>query len=381
MIPVNAPLFSDREKELLVQCLETGWISSEGVFVRNFEEMFAEFVGVKHGIAVANGTVALELSLAALNLNPRDEVIMPAFTIISCAVAVIRNGLKPVLVDAESETWNMDVEKVQELLEQRAKSGEKSGKIKAIMPVHIYGHPVDMDPLLELADQHGLYVIEDAAEVHGAEYKGRKCGDFGHVAAFSFYANKIITTGEGGMVVTNSDDLAERARLLRNLCFQSAQRFVHNELGYNFRMTNLQAAIGVAQMERVDELVERKVWQGEEYRKRLKDIEEIKLQTVKDWARPVFWVNGIVLDSAVSMDAVHFANMLKEKGIQTRPFFWPMHEQPIFRERELFKNECYPVSERLARRGLYLPSGMALTEVQIAKVCEAVKATLSEANR
>lgn len=369
MIPVNEPLFTEREKELLVKCIETGWISSEGPFVRRFEEMFAEFVGVKHGVAVANGTAALELGLAALELQPGDEVILPSFTIISCAMAVIRNGLGPVLVDAESETWNMDVQKIQELLEQRAKGGEQSGKITAIMPVHIYGHPVDMDPLLQLADRYGLYIIEDAAEVHGAEYKGRRCGSMGKVAAFSFYANKIITTGEGGMVVTNNDDLAERARSLRNLCFQPEKRFEHHELGYNFRMTNMQAALGVAQMERVDELVERKVWQGEEYRRRLRDIEGIKLQTVKDWARPVYWVNGLVLDDDVSMDAVQLARRLGEKGVQTRPFFWPMHEQPVFHAMGLFKDETYPVSERLARRGLYLPSGMALTEEQIDTVC------------
>ena len=369
MIPVNEPLFTEREKELLVECVETGWISSEGSFVRRFEEMFAEFVGVRHGVAVANGTVALELGLAALKLNPGDEVIIAAFTIISCAMAVIRNGLRPVLVDADPNTWCMDIQKVQELLEQRATSREQSGKIKAIMPVHIYGHPVDMDPLLELADQYNLVVIEDAAEVHGAEYKGRKCGSIGHLGAFSFYANKIVTTGEGGMIVTNDDRLAERARSLRNLCFQSAQRFLHEKLGYNFRMTNLQAAVGVAQMERVDELVERKVWQGEAYRKKMKRIDGVTLQAVEEWARPIYWVNGIVLDDNIPMDAVELAERLQQKGVQTRPFFWPMHEQPVFHKMGLFENETYPVSERLARRGLYLPSGMALTEEQIDTVC------------
>ena len=381
MISVNEPLITEREKELLVECIETGWISSEGPFVRHFEEMFAEFVGVRHGIAVTNGTAALELSIAALNLNPGDEVILPSFTIISCAMAVIRNGLRPVLVDAECETWNMDIQKVQELLEQRAKRGEQSGKIKAIMPVHIYGHPVDMDPLLELAHQHGLYVIEDAAEVHGAEYKGGKCGCLGHVAVFSFYANKIITTGEGGMVVTNDDDLAEKARSMRNLCFQPDQRFLHNKLGYNFRMTNMQAAVGVAQMERVGALVERKVLQGEAYRKILGGIAGITLQTVRDWAKPVYWVNGIVLDDDVPMDAVKLARRLGEKGVQTRPFFWPMHEQPVFHAMGLFKDETYPVSERLARRGLYLPSGIALMDEQIEEVCETVKKMLAEGMR
>ncbi|MBW2304015.1 MAG: DegT/DnrJ/EryC1/StrS family aminotransferase [Deltaproteobacteria bacterium] len=372
LIPVNEPSLSEREKELLIQCVDSGWISSEGPFVRLFEEVFAGFVGVNYGVAVSNGTVALEMAIAALELEPGDEVIMPTFTIVSCAIAVIRNGLRPVLVDSEIETWNMNVNQVAEKISPRT---------KAIMPVHIYGHPVDMDPLLELAEQYGLYIIEDAAEVHGAEYKERKCGSIGHMGVFSFYANKIVTTGEGGMIVTNDRHLAARFRLLRNLCFQPERRFEHQELGYNFRMTNLQAAVGVAQMERADELVRRKIWQGGEYRKKLKRIDGVKLQGVKPWARPVYWVNGIVLDSDVPMDAFEFANRLSKKGIQTRPFFWPMHEQPIFQKSGLFRNERYPVSEKLARRGLYLPSGMALTAAQIDKVCEAVKETLAEVGR
>ncbi|MBN1832776.1 MAG: DegT/DnrJ/EryC1/StrS family aminotransferase [Deltaproteobacteria bacterium] len=367
MIPVNEPLFTDREKELLVECVETRWISSEGSLVRRFEEIFAEFVGVKQGVAVSSGTAALEVSIAALEIEPGDEVIIPAFTIISCAMAVVRNGLKPVLVDVESETWNIDVDQV------ARKIGPKT---KAVMPVHMYGHPVDMEPLLELADHHRLHVIEDAAEAHGAEYKGRKCGSIGHIAAFSFYANKIVTTGEGGMVVTDDSRLAERVQAMRNLCFQPTQRFLHDELGYNFRLTNLQAAVGVAQMERVDELVKRKIWQGEEYRKRLKDIEGIKLQTVRDWARPVYWVNGFVLADEVSMDAFELAARLKPYGVQTRPFFWPMHEQPVFKRMRLFDGERYPVAENLARRGLYLPSGMALTAGQIATVCDALREVL-----
>lgn len=360
MIPVNEPAFTEREKELLVQCVETGWISSEGPFVRRFEEMFAEFVGVKHGVAVSSGTAAIEVGIAALELETGDEVIMPSFTIISCAMAIIRNGLRPVLVDSESKTWNMDLNQVADKITPRT---------KAIMPVHIYGHPVEMDPLLELAEEHGLYVIEDAAEVHGAEYKGRKCGSMGHMAAFSFYANKIVTTGEGGMVVTDDNHLSGRLRSLRNLCFRPERRFEHQKLGYNFRMTNLQAAVGVAQMERIDELLKRKIWQGKEYRKRLKNIDGIKLQAVKDWARPVYWINGIVLHDDVPMDAFELASRLSERGVQTRPFFRPMHEQPIFQKMGLFNEEHYPVSEQLARRGLYLPSGMALTEEQIDTVC------------
>jgi perosamine synthetase len=241
-----------------------------------------------------------------------------------------------------------------------------------------------------LADQYGLYLIEDAAEVHGAEYCSRykrqkdstdefknqgtwkKCGSFGHVTAFSFYANKIITTGEGGMVVTNRPDLAEKARCLRNLAFQPRQRFVHDELGYNFRMTNLQAAVGLAQMERIEQILSLKIKQGEHYRRLLKDVPGLTLQSVKSYARPVYWINGILLDEKTGLTALQMADRLQHKNIQTRPFFWPMHEQPIFRKNGLFQNEKYPVAENLARRGLYLPSGMALKPEQIEYVCRQV---------
>jgi perosamine synthetase len=368
MIPVNEPLFTEREKELLVECIETGWISSEGAWVRRFEEMFAEFVGVRHGVAVTNGTAALELALATLKLNPGDEVIMPTFTIISCAMAVIRNGLRPVLVDAEPETWNMEIGQVADKIGSRT---------RAIMPVHTYGHPTEIDSLLELADRHGLYVIEDGAEAHGAEYRGRKCGSMGHLAAFSFYANKIVTTGEGGMVVTDDDRLAERAVSLRNLCFHPGKRFEHHELGYNFRMTNLQAAVGVAQMEHIHEYVQRKITQGERYRKQLSSIPGIALQTVQDWAKPVYWVNGIVLDDSLALDAMAMSKKLRDQKIQSRPFFWPMHEQPVFNRLGLFAGEKHPVAERLARRGLYLPSGMALSGSQVDIICETVQKILA----
>jgi len=396
MIPVNEPLFIGREKELLCRCIDTAWISSDGHFVKRFEEDFAKYLGVKHGIAVSNGTTALELAIASLRLKHNDEIIVPSFTIISCVLAIIRNGLQPILVDVDPETWCMDIKKVKEILHQRLKNKDKNGKIMAIMPVHIYGHPCDMDPLLDLADEYDLFVIEDAAEVIGAEYfsrrpsgegerikgssKGawRKCGSLGNIATFSFYANKIITTGEGGMVVTSDDTLAERARSLRNLCFHPKNRFLHHELGYNFRMTNLQAAVGVAQMETINELIGRKISQGKEYRKRLRGISDIRLQTVKEWARHAYWVNGFVLEDSVPMDAIEIARRFRDKGVQTRPFFWPMHEQAIFEKMELFKDEHHPITENLARRGLYLPSGMALTEEQIETVCDIVKETLVE---
>lgn len=379
MIPVNDPLLESREKELLCACFDSGWLSGEGKFVGEFERLFADYLGVKHGVAVCNGTVALELAVTALKFQPGDEVLIPAFTIISCATALLRNGLTPVLVDAEPTTWGMDMSQVEILL-------ENNPRIKAAMPVHIYGHPCDMQPLLALSAQYGVQIIEDAAEVHGAECRintsgatqWKRCGAMGDLGCFSFYANKIVTTGEGGMVVTDDDALAERLRLLRNLGFQQGKRFEHEVLGYNFRMGNLQAAVGVAQTERIAALVERKIWQGTLYRQLLANMPGITLQAVQDWARPVYWVNGIVLDDALPFDAPALAAELLKQGIQTRPFFWPMHQQPVLQKLGLFAGERYPVAERLARRGLYLPSGMALSEQQIHDTCDTLKQALGQ---
>ncbi len=261
MIPVNEPALGSREIEYAVECLKTGWISSSGQFLERFEQAWASYCGMNYGVAVTSGTAALHLAVACLHLAPGDEVIMPTFTIISCAQAVTYNGGVPVLVDCDPRTWCMNVDQFREKIGPRT---------RAIMAVHIYGHPVDMDPLVELAQQHGLVVIEDAAEAHGAEYLSRltgdeptwmKCGGLGHISAFSFYANKPITTGEGGMLLTNDPTYRDRARSLRNLCFRPERRFYHTELGYNFRMTNLQAAVGLAQVERFSEIVARH-WPG-----------------------------------------------------------------------------------------------------------------------
>jgi perosamine synthetase len=367
LIPVNQPVLDDRELVYVRQALETGWISSDGPFVQEFERAFAAFCGRRHGIAVCNGSAALQVATAALNLEPGDEVIMPTFTIIACAGAVIERGAIPVLVDSDRQTWNMEVRQVADRITPRT---------RAIMPVHIYGHPVDMDPVLALARRHGVAVIEDAAEVHGAEYKGRRCGSMGDLSTFSFYANKIVTTGEGGMLVTDDDALAERCRLHRNLCFQGPRRFIHQELGRNFRMTNLQAAVGVAQMERIESSLAKKRWIGETYTSRLNATPGLLLPVERPWAKHVYWVYGVVLDDGVPFDAAEFARRLAERGVQTRPFFWPMHEQPVFERLGLFRRERYPVAEWLARRGLYLPSGMGLTESQIDRVCDAVHAIL-----
>jgi len=377
MIPVNEPLLHRRELEYVSECIQTGWISSAGKFIEEFEDKWAAYCGRRYGIAVSNGTVALQVAAACLGLQPGDEVIMPTFTIISCALAAVYNGAVPVLVDCDPRTWCMDVDQV------KAKISERT---RAIMPVHIYGHPVDMDPILNLADQHGLAIIEDAAEVHGAEYlagrdttkpRWRRCGNFGTLSCFSFYANKLITTGEGGMVLTDDPALAEKARSLRNLCFHGNRRFHHTELGFNFRLTNLQAAIGVAQLERIAEIIERKRWMGREYNRRLGDIKTLQLPAEESWAKNVYWMYGTVVAEESGMDAAAFALRLKEHGVETRPFFLGLHEQPVFQQRGLFVGERYPVSERIAAQGLYLPSGLALTEEQISRVSEAVHEVLT----
>lgn len=373
MIAVNEPLLGERELEYVAQCVRTGWVSSAGEFIARFEDGWAAYCGRRHGVAVANGTVALQLAVACLDLAPGDEVILPTFTIVSCAVAVVGNGGVPVLLDSDPETWCLDVGQLEAKITPRT---------RAIMPVHIYGHPVDMDPLLELAERHRLAVVEDAAEVHGAEYLSRRadpagrwqrCGSFGALSCFSFYANKAITTGEGGMVLTDDPALAERLRSLRNLCFQARRRFEHEELGTNARLTNLQAALGVAQLERIDAIVARKREIGHRYSRLLAGVPGVQLPAERSWARNVYWMFGLVLDESTGLDAARCAERLLERGVETRPFFLGMHEQPALRRLGLFAGERYPVAERLARQGLYLPSGLALTDEQIERVAAAVR--------
>lgn len=364
MIPVNEPLLDGKEKVYLAECIDTGWISSEGPFVTRFEEQFSAKVGRKYGVAVCNGSAGLEVVVAALGLGPGDEVILPTFTIISCAAALVRAGASPVLVDSHPETWNMDVDQI---------AAKITPRTKAVMVVHIYGLPVDMDPVISLARDHGLKVIEDAAEMHGQVYNGKPCGSLGDISVFSFYPNKHITTGEGGMVLTDDPELAERCRSLRNLCFRSEKRFVHEDLGWNFRMSNLQAALGVAQLERLDEFIARKRRMGARYTQLLGDIPAVQLPVPRtEYAENIYWVYGLLLKDDVPFDAEEAMRKLKTLGVGTRPFFWPMHEQPVFRKMGLFSGDTYPVAERLARRGFYIPSGLALNDGHIERVSDAL---------
>ena len=367
MIPVSEPLLHESGREYVDECMRTSWISSEGRFIREFEEAWAAYCGMEHGVAVTSGTTALQVAMASLGLEPGDEVILPTFTIISCVLAVIEAGAVPVLVDSDPRTWCMDVRQVEAKITART---------RAIMPVHIYGHPVDMDPILELARLRNLFVIEDAAEAHGAEYKGRRAGGIGDLSCFSFYANKIITTGEGGMVLARSAEHAERLRSLRNLGFRADRRFYHTELGHNYRLTNLQAAIGLSQVEHIDEHVRQKRWMGAAYTEQLAGLPQLELPVEEPWATNVYWMYGVVLADDVPYDAGEFARRLRAEGIDTRSFFIGMHEQPVLLERGLFAGERYPIAERIARRGLYLPSGLTLTEEQLETVYSAVRKVL-----
>jgi perosamine synthetase len=322
-------------------------------------------MGRKYGIAVCNGTAALDVAVEALGVGPGDEVILPTFTIISCILQIVRSGATPVLVDSDPETWNMDVSQIEEKITPRT---------KAIMVVHIFGLPVDMDPVLDIARRHGLKIIEDAAEMIGQDYRGKPCGSFGDISTFSFYPNKHVTTGEGGMVLTDDEELAEVCRSLRNLCFQSKKRFVHERLGWNLRMTNLQAALGLAQLERLEEHVKIKQEMGKKYDQLLAHTCGIQLPLPStEYANNIYWVYGIVLKEKFSVDAKRVMAKLKEHGIGSRPFFWPMHQQPILQSMGLFEKERYLVAENIARQGFYIPSGMALNEGQINRAGVALK--------
>ncbi|MAZ78156.1 MAG: aminotransferase DegT [Legionellaceae bacterium] len=367
MIVVNEPLIRDEEINSVLTSLKDGWISSEGPAVKLFEERWADYCSQSQGVAVSSGTAALQLALQSLDLEPGDEIIMPSFTIISCALAAVNAGLKPVFVDCHPDTWTMNEGQLEKVLTTRT---------RAVMPVHIYGHPCDMDPIIEFAKKHDLIIIEDAAEAHGAEYKGKKCGSFGDIACFSFYANKIITTGEGGMLLTSNPEYAERARRLRNLGFEAKQRFYHHTLGYNFRLTSMQAALALPQVDNIDALIAKKIKMAGLYHEGLRDIEGLELPIEKSWAKNVYWMYAIVLDESHGT-ALDVMKLLREEGVATRPFFMGMHEQPVLREKGLVESGVdFSVTERIARQGFYLPSGLAITESQIHKVIEVLRKVL-----
>jgi perosamine synthetase len=363
IIPVCEPTLGGNEMKYVQQAIETNWISSAGSYIRDFEASFAEACGTRYGIACANGTVAMHLALATLGLEPGDEVILPTFTMIATINAVVYCGATPVLVDSEADYWQMDIQQVADKITPRT---------KAIIPVHIYGHPVDMDPLMELAHQHGITVVEDAAEAHGAEYKGRRCGSLGDAAGFSFYGNKIITTGEGGMITTSNREIARLAWNLRDHAFSEERHFWHKYVGFNYRMTNLQAAVGLAQVEQLDDFVAGRRHNAAEYTSRLRDIPGITTPPEADWAKNVYWMYGILVDEAeYGMGRDQLRAELAAHGIETRTFFIPMHCQPIYWE--TFYGQRYPVAERLCRDGFYLPSSSSLPMEELRYVTDVIR--------
>jgi perosamine synthetase len=361
VIPVWEPVLDGNEKRYVLDCLETNWISSLGSYITRFEEAVAKWCGVPHGIACSSCTTGLHLALVALGVGPGDEVLVPDFTLIVSANAVIQAGARPVLVDADPKTWCIDPSKLEEKIGPRT---------RAIMPVHMYGHPCDMAAITDIARRRDLLVVEDCAEAHGARIGGRMVGSFGDAACFSFYGNKILTTGEGGMVLCSDAELARMMRLLRNQAFDHP-RFVHREMGFNYRLTNLQAAIGLAQAEKADEKVEKKREIARWYAEAFAEVEDVELPWEAPGAKNVYWMYGVKLGDSFRRGRDGVMAAMKEKDVETRAFFCPMHRQPVFGGRDpRFPDVSgeYPVSDDLWKRGLYLPSGLGLTRSQVEEV-------------
>jgi perosamine synthetase len=364
MIPVNEPLIAPEAIEYVTDCLKSGWVSSAGKYIEKFESGFSAYLGVRHATTTTNGTTALHLALAALRIGPGDEVIMPDLTIVSCGLAALYVGATPVFVDVDPETGNMNPSLLETVITKRT---------KAILVVHLYGYPADMDPILRIARKHNLKIIEDAAEAHGAEYKGKQAGSIGDVGCFSFYGNKIVTTGEGGMVVTNDTALYTRAKLLKDLAHSPSRRFYHEEVGFNFRMTNMQAALGLAQLKHIDEYIGKKLHMEMLYRKQLRSVTSLSLPSQSAGVKSVYWMYGVVLRKGSPVNRDELRKKLKENGIDSRDYFFPLHRQPIFRKFANRRMRNFPVSDRMSNDGLYLPSGLAITDEQISAVCHVIK--------
>jgi perosamine synthetase len=368
LIPVATPVLAGREKEYVADCMESGWISSAGKYVELFEAEFAKFCGVRHAVSCCNGTAALHLALAALGVGPGDEVIVPTLTFVATANAVTYCGARPVFVDSEPETWNLDPSHVAAMITPRT---------KGIIAVHLYGNPVDMDALRALASRHGLFLLEDAAEAHGALYKGRRAGSLGDVAAFSFYGNKIIATGEGGMVTTDNDALAARVRLLRGQGMDAERRYWFPVIGYNYRMMNIPAAIGLAQLERAAWHIGRRREIAVAYKRLLGDVSGLHWQAEREWTRHAYWMSTVILEGGDADDRDRLTARLYEEGVETRPVFYPLHSLPPYREAA--RGEEFPVAERLSRRGFSLPTWAGLSEDDLSYVCERLRACVSQA--
>lgn len=361
-LPVAEPVLSGNERAYVLDCLDTNWISSNGSYIDRFETSFARFCGVREAISICNGTAALHVALLALGVGPGDEVIVPTLTYVATANAVTYCGAKPVFVDVDPDTWNID-------------AGQIEGRItpctRGMIVVHLFGHPADMDPILELAARHGLFVLEDAAEAHGAEYKGRRVGSLGHAATFSFYGNKIITTGEGGMITTDDEALARRMRQIKGQGQDPDRRYWFPIVGYNYRMTNIEAAIGLAQLEDIAWHIERRRENAHWYAQHLRDFPRLRMQPELPWAKNVYWMNSVVLDDDFPVSRDEAMAILACHGIETRPFFYPMHVLPMYSG--LASDQTFPVADSIAARGMNLPSAATLTPEDIVRVAEALR--------
>ena len=372
LIPVNRPKVFSSDIKNVVKSLKENWISGDGPYVRKFEDNFAKFHKRKYAISVSNGTAALEIALKSLNLKKGSEVIIPAFSIISTALCVIKNNLKPILVDADLETWNMNPEQIIKKI---------SKKTKAIIITHIYGFPVDMQKVLDATKKKNIFIIEDAAEMIGQKYRNKLCGSFGDISTFSFYANKHITTGEGGMILTNDRRIFEKSKSLRNLCFGNGKdRFNHEDIGWNYRLSSLQAAMGISQLKKINYLVKRKREIGKLYFKLLKNNKYIQIQNISSkYAKNIYWVFGVLIKPNKKFNRDGIAKKLLKRNIQTRNFFYPMHKQKILRRLKIFnKNLKFPNSEFLSNNGLYLPSGLGITNKEISYTCNALNSILGK---
>jgi len=366
-IPVCEPLLAGNERKYIDEAIDTNWISSRGKFVDKFENDFATFCIVKHALTVSNGTNAIHLALRALDISEGDEIIIPNFTMICSVLPVVYLSAIPIFVDADPITWNIDPSKIEERITNRT---------KAIMVVHLYGRPCDMNPIWEISKRYNVKIIEDAAEAHGAEYFGKKCGTLGDIAAFSFFSNKVVTTGEGGMVTTNDETLFERSRYFKDLCFPltGERTYFHEDIGYQYRLSNMQAALGVAQMEKINDYIDMRRHNNLLYKTFLKDVKGINFQPENEGCKNIYWMNAITIDpELIGKKRDKMMEELAEKGIQTRKFFFPMHRQPCLQKYNDFNKRDYPVSDFLSENGMYLPSSSGITKVEIEYVCENIK--------
>jgi perosamine synthetase len=367
MIPVSTPLIDESDVLAVCQVLRDGWISGEGPVVAEFETDFASSCNRKYGISVVNGTAALDLLIHALGFGSGDEIIVPSFSIISCISQILRCGATPVFIDADPQTWNMDVAQVETAITK---------KTKAILAVHTYGLPVDMNSLLEVASRHNLLVLEDAAEAHGLRFAEQRCGSFGFASTFSFYANKNITCGEGGIILTDDENLAKRLRDLRNLAFRTTERFVHDELGWNLRLSSLQCALAQSQLRRIDKIINKRRFIGNFYQEAFKGIQGVQLPISKTtYSENDYWVFGVVLDDE-NRSRREVVESLSSLGIGTRPFFWPLHQQPVLSLFGLDHQPSLPTSEKIGRQGFYIPNGLGMTQSELEYVVEHVTKVL-----